>query len=723
MRQGVSFLQKSDKKRQSSCGSVTSFMCIALAVIILFNVVLVDCARMLVLRETVKRKTFLCAESLAADYLADLQDDYGLYGLYFQDSASRRNSAYDFLSVDESLLSEALLSTVYSGSTAVDFFDYDIEKLKLTHLGKITDPQIMKDNICSLMKYKVPADLLLDITDKIDMFGKGSALCEIQALYAKVSDLKNTTIPIMEEIKLVVEGTTYTDINSVKGWDDLGKKMMDAQINMINELLPVLDTKKDSSEKIKEFFQIIKNNVQVYKDYNSKAVSLIYDVKKICEDMDSQIQVIESELTELDFTVDVNREYYKNITSKIEGMREFIKRAAYSSSLQKLKDNVSIFTDAEDACNSVINGDGSADLIKKHISTIEKVKNIKSDITLPVVNSADIDSSLADYDMSDSKDKYVQAVFSSAPDIIIPDKKLKGLPSVENNAGDGNDISAVFDFFNNLDIENMDVSSFDGISEIGESFLNVIDDAAENIYLNEYIESFFYSEGESGPSDRFFTAEIEYIISGEVSQKANVDNVYKQILAIRTAMNFIHILLDVTKVDFANKIGNAIAVATFGIGGPIYAFIIMGIWATAEAAIDVENLKKGESVPFYKDRGDWKLDIGAGNIGSAFLNLLTDSQSEAVVTDKDSPMNMRYKDYLNILLLGVPQDTKLMRICDLIELNLGITMTDDFDLSDVYTGISCDLTISVKPFIDINFLRKKSGGAEYEMRFIGNSIY
>lgn len=707
-------------------GGITAFMCIAISLIVLFNAVLIDCARLLVIDETIGRRVYLCADSLAADYLSELQSSYGLYGLYLRDSDTRRNNAYKYLSENQGFASDLYNSALFSGYSSTNLFEYEIKDLDLTHIGCLAEPDILKDNICNLMKYKAPADMLLKISDKIGLFGGSTELCEIQSLLSQAEDINDNIFACMEKVRSAIGNKDLSVINSVYGWSAFGQKFIDTQIASAESTLLVIAA-DGMADTLKQQFEVLRETLRVHKGYNNVAVDYINEVLSLRDELKFKISQIYDALDALDYDIEQNLEYYRSIKNSLNGMSDFADRISYTDVLNVLEKNIGLFESAETACNDAIEhlvrGNRNIKLLKEYIAVIKKVLGVECEIKVADPDDIEIDDSYADYDMSDTKNKYVESVFSKEIDVTIPDKKFALLPSVEKGNVGENGLSALFEIFNNMDMDSVDMESCEDMADTGADFISLLDAAADSVYINEYIMSFFCCDSDTTPENRVFSAEIEYIIAGNPKQSDNTDDVYSQILAIRTTMNLMHILLDSAKMSFANKIGTSISSATMGIGAPIYTFIIISIWAVAEAAIDVLDLKEGESVPFYKEKGDWKLDIGLDNIGSAFLDRLTDSEAESAMTEKDSLMNMDYKDYLGLLLLGVPEETKLLRICDLIELNLSESVDEDFNISEMYTGIACDVTISVKPLIDIGFIKKSKKGGLYELRFIGNSIY
>ena len=138
----------------------------------------------------------------------------------------------------------------------------------------------------------------------------------------------------------------------------------------------------------------------------------------------------------------------------------------------------------------------------------------------------------------------------------------------------------------------------------------------------------------------------------------------------------------------ATDMGNAIAAATGGFGGLLYAALIMGIWAAGEAAIDIDTLKKGDEVPLVKTKENWNLSIyGIDNL---------DKNEE---TDKDF-FSLNYSEYLGLLLMSVNQETKLLRIQDIIELNLTEFYGNRFYLGNFYNGININCNFEIDTFTE-----------------------
>ncbi len=206
-------------------------------------------------------------------------------------------------------------------------------------------------------------------------------------------------------------------------------------------------------------------------------------------------------------------------------------------------------------------------------------------------------------------------------------------------------------------------------SSIGESASDDVSAIRDNLYINEYIMGMFknavsgdtYFDGlKKSERDTFYDCETEYILHGNASQNVNRQLTTAQLLMLRFAMDTLHVYTDTRKKELATGIAAASAGWwTGGAGIPIVSNLIMCGWGMCEAALDVSELMDGEKIPIFKSKGDWKLDIGISSEGEK---------------KTDDMFSMSYYDYLRVFLLITPEDDKLDRIEDLIQLNMGKEM-------------------------------------------------
>jgi hypothetical protein len=303
------------------------------------------------------------------------------------------------------------------------------------------------------------------------------------------------------------------------------------------------------------------------------------------------------------------------------------------------------------------------------------------------------------------------------------------LPAATGTARGGADGASYNSDFGNVDEE---ADLYDEDSEFQENVFGFISDIGglvsdqaaalrDNIYINEYIMGTFKNSvptlangaevvkdtnlhgDEKEKIETFYDCEVEYILHGQASQELNNIMTKGELLLVRFGLNTLHVYTDPAKRTKAATIATTVAGWwTGGAGIPIITNLIMGGWAMGEALIDVRELAEGKSLPIYKMKGDWLLDIGIAS-------------ETGPKTDRRLYFN--HHDYLRLFLLTVGEDTKLSRIEDLIQLNICKARgSNDFRMSDCCTYVRVEAEVSMKylfitqPFVYREF---KTGDGRY----------
>ncbi|MCX7658649.1 MAG: DUF5702 domain-containing protein, partial [Oscillospiraceae bacterium] len=284
---------------------------------------------------------------------------------------------------------------------------------------------------------------------------------------------------------------------------------------------------------------------------------------------------------------------------------------------------------------------------------------------------------------------------------------LEELPSRRKKAGGAgvpygvnlSEIENDIDFANSN--EKFTGKAWEFLKIAGESISAGLEKLRDEIYIGEYIMEKFKSSvpelkiddagkaaalraknAEMSRGGTFFNSEVEYILHGNPSEKANRIMTEAQVLLVRFGLNTLHAYMDPDKRRFAGSIASAIAGWwTGGAGIPIVSNLILCGWGMAEAVLDLKDLLAGESVPFYKSKDDWKLDIGLSKgIGKT-----------------GSGLSFSYHDYLRLFLIMENRDKKLDRVEDLIELNLR-KIRSDFRINAYNSCMKVEATLSMKYF-------------------------
>ncbi|RGY97356.1 DUF5702 domain-containing protein [Clostridium sp. AM58-1XD] len=188
----------------------------------------------------------------------------------------------------------------------------------------------------------------------------------------------------------------------------------------------------------------------------------------------------------------------------------------------------------------------------------------------------------------------------------------------------------------------------------------------DRLLTSEYCGKFFgnFIKEEDHP----LQYEMEYLAEGELSDRSNLTGAVREIFLIREGLNLLHILSDGAKREEAMNLAAALVGAS-GLAPLVLlvAFLIMNLWAAAEAISDLKILMSGGKMPLWKSSEDWRLGLEgmmeAGRTG-------TFGNSEGSERGQD------YTGYLKVLLYIEERVTLYYRIMDVIQLNIRAEQPD-----------------------------------------------
>jgi hypothetical protein len=218
----------------------------------------------------------------------------------------------------------------------------------------------------------------------------------------------------------------------------------------------------------------------------------------------------------------------------------------------------------------------------------------------------------------------------------------------------------------------------------------------EEVALNLYILRNFRHNADSGSwKETFFVNEVEYILCGRLSDKSNRELTDAALVTLRTSLNLAHIYADMEKRE---AVVAAAAIITPGPEATVTQLLIAALWAGAEADNDLKRLTSGKRVPLYKTADDWVIDldyvlnknypdkISLVKDGSRVRDL--DRENDETISD-----GLDYENYLFLLLCFKSRESKLLRIMDLIQLDMEGNHYADFRMGDCYGGIDFACTV------------------------------
>ena len=216
----------------------------------------------------------------------------------------------------------------------------------------------------------------------------------------------------------------------------------------------------------------------------------------------------------------------------------------------------------------------------------------------------------------------------------------------------------------------------------------------------------------SNKNNALYLGEVEYCLYGKATLKENLEASFGDIFKIRFASNtlsgFINFWL---KGDGDNSTARAITgVANFIQGitqgivpAPLTKTIIILALATLESAKDLEVLKKGLPVTFYKvSHSDWKYAFSSSSEGAGSLGE-SDNKDQDNHRPED-PKGLYYSDYMYAFLVYQSIDNSmytalLNRIGKLVEGNMKLRKGGDWTLDNCIMYYQLQGSVKVEPLM------------------------
>ena len=233
---------------------------------------------------------------------------------------------------------------------------------------------------------------------------------------------------------------------------------------------------------------------------------------------------------------------------------------------------------------------------------------------------------------------------------------------------------------------NISINSLMKQLKSGIDIPHIMSDAADSVYIFTFFKDYMNNRN---LGRTYFHNEIEYIISGQLSDKKAKEKVYNYLLLLRNGMNLTYLYT----CDEKNRAAMAVA-ETIAPGTPALAvhLIIMETWALMEARNDLKLLYDNKPVPIIKKDRNWALSLD--NVMDA-MDVEDGTVKPGSKAEKDRPGYIKpdaeegilYDDYLKVFIAGMSREIKLLRIMDLIQINMKYLYCDYFTLKDYYTGL------------------------------------
>lgn len=206
-----------------------------------------------------------------------------------------------------------------------------------------------------------------------------------------------------------------------------------------------------------------------------------------------------------------------------------------------------------------------------------------------------------------------------------------------------------------------------------------------DIYLeNKYIDTYFrHCSSDETFGKTYFNAEQEYIIGGRPSDDANIRIVKTMIIGVRESLNLAYLNKTPEKTALVDAVAEML---TPGPEAAITREALLSAWALAESINDYKLLIHGKKVPFMKDETSWAID----------LDSVVENKVISGFVETNNKKGDSYQDYLNGFFTFINEDTKLLRMEDLIQINMKFNYWENFRMDDFYSGLKIILNVNRK---------------------------
>jgi hypothetical protein len=248
-----------------------------------------------------------------------------------------------------------------------------------------------------------------------------------------------------------------------------------------------------------------------------------------------------------------------------------------------------------------------------------------------------------------------------------------------------------------------------GLPSAGELFSG----GTDSFFVTEYIMARFSHAYAAVPNlaaghARFFQNEAEYIIMGGFDDAENLKDVEGRLRLLRFALNEVFIHSDRELTAQVNALAASLSVTFPGVPPIFFRELIYAAWVAVETENDLKLLRSGKKVALIKQHDNWATEIKViPKMIMAFMNRDTESGEGGGIAETSgkaasgmpavSPRDesgFSYGDYLRLFLFFTSRENKLMRIMDLIQINMKIGYYESFLIREHYVGLRYELDIN-----------------------------
>lgn len=745
------------KKNNLIKGSISIFLIITFVANYLLAALLVDATRVHAAKTEVQAAAEIATQNILTRYDEYLYELYGLFAVTDMDQDAIASSVKDYIDQmvclgvgEDTSLGKAMAQSV--------FFDAGIDKawkpyeldLKVTAGSNVTlaSNDVLKSQILDQMKFRAPVQIADSFLDFLDTVGEleevKDAIEEKNASEEKLQEC----IDDLEKTKQQTKETKNKIINycvdpvTTKSSSKSGKQAADfvSYMEWMDESLSGIKTssKENMNRSIDSTY---KQFVQKMKSVNYNAKSLRSEINSLLTDYNSEREKFQKIIKELT----AKRDEIKNNSNMSDEARNSLVKT-YDNDIERAGDCIKEINQYSEKLNNAFKPlDELANYefsVQNEVDgayvTVEKLEELISAIkTEGEKNSYNLEKVIAKEEFSvkssfwrngqysfyagyfayvngrlktalnainslefkDTTEKKVDDKVESEEEKFMASERLRNIPSdaeytaskLEKAYNKGNaakELTGILDKITGM------------LSTLGT-------DIRDNLYINEYAMTYFRSYvhhlkmandktiGKDGYDKVISTryceqqyidiettvAELEYILIGTNKTYANLAGVYAEIMLWRMALNTLSVFMT---SDLYNMILTAASPA--GVFAPLVVLGVVLVTAATQAALDTQAIMSGKKVNVIRTQID-EWGISVGNNGGV-------SSNGSAGSPTSTNIKAGYSDYVRLILLLMPQDTKLQRMGTIINMNMK-KVNNGFNIQNTYCNVYANVSVDM----------------------------
>ena len=674
--------------KKTAKGSITVFLSLIMLLIFSLVCTVIEISRISSAYARCNEITYMALDSTFSSYAREIFEDYGVMVLWKNDT-QLLNDYTKYVDKNSNYKKDFRYS-IY------DILGVRHNNSKVETVKNVMDNggEIVYDQICDYMKNAIAQDVIdrlmennnaLSQNEDIEQFNKSLEVCS-----DKLKDMEVNVKNI------------FDDINAIKQCPYNPKEVIQNMKDRLNEIKSIEPTDDYNRQVRDNLFDMYIIEYRKYKEWKG---TLDNNLQDIIINSDKYFENLE-----------LAKSYVDDMDTKLEEEKADYQNELYSIMKEEITDlKQEVFNSDKDNYN--IENNKKLTLEQKEI-----VEEISNSMTPILERTDELDYSynkLSNYENADIlvEDSY-KAIYAAEEKIINYNFNL----SVNYSIGDATKKkNEVVDFVKKLKkdgvmgyVVNGDISdktidksklSSDTYKDTEYKWKNYGRDKEllRKILVGQYIFDKF-NDYISGEKNDQLNYGIEYILFGNGCDRDNLKECINKIILLREGFNFLFLLKDSTKRNEAYELALTIVGYT---GMPaivrLTQFLIMAAWSYAESVVDAKNLLDGEKVSLIKKADEWNLSL------SNIKSLKSDNNKNKVES------GLTYEDYLRYLLISQDKYTQVIRMIDLMELNIQDKYNVNFEMKQCIVQATVYTEYKVKRlFSDIGFTRQIIRGKEDE---------